>query len=108
MRFARLCVVYLLAPQSPFAEGTVGAPHEPMAGVIQTVFNRALTAQERLETVPLPGFPLRIIEIRPAGEVGVAEAPGPQNGWNHVVLRVRTKSEIVVSMVWTRIPEEER
>jgi hypothetical protein len=106
MRFARYTLLYMLATLSPFAEGTVQTPDEPMAGVIQTVFNRALSVTERLETIPLPGFPLRIMDVQPAGEVGVAEAPGPQNGWRYAVLRVRGRSEIVASIVWTRIPEE--
>jgi hypothetical protein len=106
MRFARFSCIYLLAALSPFAEETVETPDEPMAGMIQTVFNRAVTVRERLETVPLPGFPVRITELQPAGDVGIAEAPGPHNDWRYTVVRVRTRSEIVVSMVWTRIPEE--
>lgn len=106
MRFVRYLALFTLTTPSPFAESMVETPDGPMAGVIQTVFNRAFSVSERLETVPLPGFPVRITEVHPAGEVGVAEAPGPENGWRYTVLRVRTRSQIVASIVWTKIPEE--
>lgn len=76
---------------------------EPTAGVIQLVFARATTAGERLETVALFGFPIRINAIGPVGEVGVAEAPGPHNGWHAAVLRLRTSRETIVNIMWSRI-----
>ena len=47
----------------------------------------------------LPGVPV-IVEIEPK-DVGVAEAPSPQNGWRRLVLRSRNRRLSVVTIKWT-------
>jgi len=47
----------------------------------------------------LPGVPV-IIEVEPK-DVGVAEAPSPQNGWKRLVLRSRGQRMSVVTIKWT-------
>ena len=47
----------------------------------------------------LPGVPV-IVEIEPK-DVGVAEAPSPQNGWKRLALRSRNRRLSVVTIKWT-------
>jgi len=49
----------------------------------------------------LPGVPV-IIQVDPS-DVGVAEAPGPQNSWKRVVLRSNKSRNIVVRIEWRRL-----
>ncbi len=49
----------------------------------------------------LPGVPV-MIEIEPK-EIGVAEAPGPGNGWRRLVLRSRADRNMVVTIRWQRL-----
>ncbi len=49
----------------------------------------------------LPGVPV-IVEVEPK-DVGVAEAPSPQNGWKRLVLRSRNRRMSVVTIKWTVI-----
>lgn len=46
----------------------------------------------------LPGVPV-LIEITPA-DVGIAEAPGPGNGWNRLSVRSRKNRHTVVTIRW--------
>lgn len=48
----------------------------------------------------LPGVPV-MIEVEPK-DLGVAEAPGPGNGWRRLVLRSRSDRETVVTIRWKR------
>ena len=47
----------------------------------------------------LPGVPV-IVSLEPQ-DVGVAEAPSPQNGWKRLVLRSRNRRLSVVTIKWT-------
>ena len=47
----------------------------------------------------LPGVPV-MVEVTPS-TVGVAEMPGPTNGWKRIVLRSRNNSNVVVTVKWT-------
>ncbi len=47
----------------------------------------------------LPGVPV-MIEVIPARDIGIVEAPGPSNGWKRVVLRSRVKRRTVVTVRW--------
>lgn len=49
----------------------------------------------------LPGVPV-MIEVEPK-EIGVAESPGPGNGWNRLVLRSRSDRNTVVTIRWRRL-----
>lgn len=49
----------------------------------------------------LPGVPV-MIEVEPK-EIGVAEAPGPGNGWRRLVLRSRADRNMVVTIRWQRL-----
>jgi len=49
----------------------------------------------------LPGSPV-LVEIEPK-DIGVAEAPGPGNGWRRLVLRSRGDRNIVVTIKWRTI-----
>jgi hypothetical protein len=49
----------------------------------------------------LPGVPV-IVEIEPK-DIGVAESPGPGNGWRRLVLRSRADRNIVVTVRWRTI-----
>jgi hypothetical protein len=46
----------------------------------------------------LPGVPV-MVEVQPK-DIAVAEAPGPSNGWNRVVLRSKSDRNIVVTLHW--------
>lgn len=50
----------------------------------------------------LPGVPVAI-QVEPADAVGVAEAPGPGNGWKRVVLRSRVNRAVVVTIRWNTL-----
>jgi hypothetical protein len=50
----------------------------------------------------LPGVPVAI-QVEPADAVGVAEAPGPGNGWKKVVLRSRVNRAVVVTIRWNTL-----
>ncbi|MBM3957695.1 MAG: hypothetical protein FJ313_06545 [Gemmatimonadetes bacterium] len=47
----------------------------------------------------LPGVPV-MVEIIPA-DIGIAEPPGPQNGWKKIVLRSRNNRHTVVTISWS-------
>jgi hypothetical protein len=47
----------------------------------------------------LPGVPVTV-QVEPAESVGVAEAPGPSNGWTKIVLRSRVSRAVVVTVHW--------
>jgi hypothetical protein len=47
----------------------------------------------------LPGVPVMVTVSPP--DIGVAEAPGPQNGWKRLVLRSRNTRRSVVTIQWT-------
>ena len=47
----------------------------------------------------LPGVPVTV-RVEPAESVGVAEAPGPSNGWTKIVLRSRVSRAVVVTIHW--------
>ncbi len=49
----------------------------------------------------LPGVPI-MIEVDPK-DIGVAEAPGPGNGWRRLVLRSRSDRNIVMTIRWQRL-----
>ena len=46
----------------------------------------------------LPGVPV-LIDVEPK-DVGVAEAPGPANGWRRLVFRSRVNRNTVVTIKW--------
>jgi hypothetical protein len=46
----------------------------------------------------LPGVPV-LIDVEPK-DVGVAEPPGPGNGWRRLVLRSRVNRNTVVTIKW--------
>ena len=46
----------------------------------------------------LPGRPVTI-SVQPK-DIGIAEAPGPQNGWRKIVLRSLTRRQTVVTITW--------
>ncbi len=50
----------------------------------------------------LPGVPVTI-QVGPAEAVGVAEAPGPSNGWKKIVLRSRVNRALVVTIRWNTL-----
>jgi hypothetical protein len=47
----------------------------------------------------LPGVAV-LVDIDPK-DIGVAEAPSPQNGWKRLVLRSRNRKHSVVTIRWT-------
>jgi hypothetical protein len=49
-------------------------------------------------TGALPGVPV-LIEVEPK-DVGIAEAPGPSNGWKGFSLRSRKGRQTVVTIRW--------
>lgn len=51
----------------------------------------------------LPGVPV-IIQVYP-NDIGVAEFPGPQNGWRKVVLRSTKNRNVVVRIHWTTLQQ---
>ena len=67
-------------------------------GLVEITGDRASTGTLR---GALPGVPV-VVEIEPK-DVGVAEAPGPQNGWKRLVLRSRSRRLSVVTIKWTVI-----
>ncbi len=46
----------------------------------------------------LPGVPV-LIEVEPR-DVGIAESPGPSNGWKRLSLRSRKDKHTVVTIRW--------
>jgi hypothetical protein len=50
----------------------------------------------------LPGVPVTV-QVEPAEAVGVAEAPGPSNGWTKIVLRSRVNRAVVVTIRWSTL-----
>jgi len=97
------------APSTPSAPAAP-AYSGPRSGVI--IWSGQLEREGRIEISgaaassgtlrgELPGVPV-IVEVEPK-DVGVAEAPGPQNGWKSLVLRSRTRRLSVVTMKWTVI-----
>jgi hypothetical protein len=51
----------------------------------------------------LPGVPV-MIRIYP-NDIGVAEFPGPQNGWKKVVLRGNKSRDVVVRIQWQTLQQ---
>lgn len=51
----------------------------------------------------LPGVPV-MIQVSPS-DVGVAEFPGPQNGWKEVVLRGSRSQDVVVRIQWKALQQ---
>lgn len=45
-----------------------------------------------------------IIQVYP-NDIGVAEFPGPQNGWRKVVLRSTKNRNVVVRIHWTTLQQ---
>jgi len=97
------------APSAPSAP-PAPAYNGPRSGVL--IWSGQLEREGRIEISggaatsgtlrgELPGVPV-IVEIEPR-DVGVAEAPSPQNGWKRLVLRSRTRRLSVVTIKWTLI-----
>ena len=51
----------------------------------------------------LPGVPV-MIQVAPSN-IGVAEFPGPQNGWKKVVLRGSKRQDVVVRIQWKTLQQ---
>jgi hypothetical protein len=56
------------------------------------------TASQGTLNGSLPGVPV-MVDIQP-NDMGIAEAPGPSNGWKRLVLRTQKKRNIVVTITW--------
>ena len=50
----------------------------------------------------LPGVPVTVL-VEPSDSVGVAETPGPSNGWRKIVLRSRVNRAVVVTIRWSTL-----
>jgi hypothetical protein len=51
----------------------------------------------------LPGVPV-MIQVYP-NDIGVAEFPGPQNGWEKVVLRGNKSRDVIVRIQWQTLQQ---
>lgn len=90
----RLLVIFALAS----ATSAGPPPPAPSAGAILVVVPANAT-----RSIALPGFPLRLDVVEPASVLGVAESPGPRNGWRAIMLRNISGKETLAAVYWTRI-----
>ena len=101
---ARPATPQVSAPAAPPAKPAYGGPDAgalswsgqlEKEGLVTIDGARASTGSLRGE---LPGVPV-MVEVSPT-DVGVAESPGPQNGWKRLVLRSRVRRQSVVTITW--------